>query len=129
MTDSDGLIEVTELASFVDWKLPELSYDAFKIRQVPQMKIVGSNFAIARKLAVLPSAPSVQPSIIPTKPTHVVIAPTAVRPTASSAAPTVIELQPGTQVRLVETASGWVLIARDGKKLGYVEEKVLLNLQ
>jgi hypothetical protein len=39
-----------------------------------------------------------------------------------------VQLSPGQQVVLVETANGWVLIARDGKKLGYVEEKALARL-
>jgi hypothetical protein len=43
--DRDDLIGVTELASYVDRRVPELSYEAFKIRQVPQMKIVGSNLS------------------------------------------------------------------------------------
>jgi hypothetical protein len=32
-------------------------------------------------------------------------------------------------VTLVETNNGWQLIAKDGKKLGYVDEKMLLKLQ
>ena len=48
-TNGNGTIEVTELASFVDQKVPELSYEAFRQRQVPQMKIVGSNFTLRTK--------------------------------------------------------------------------------
>jgi hypothetical protein len=36
--DRDDLIGVTELASYVDRRVPELSYEAFKIRQVPGRK-------------------------------------------------------------------------------------------
>jgi Caspase domain/Bacterial Ig domain len=128
-SDTDGLIEVTQLASYVDHKVPELSYDAFKIRQVPQMKIVGSDFPIARKLTVLDAGASVLGPALPTKPTHVVVAPTQVRQSIGDNAPVVIELAPGTQVRLIETASGWVLIAREGKKLGYVNANTLATLQ
>jgi WD40 repeat protein len=129
-TDPDGLIGVTELASFVDRKVPELSYEAFKIRQVPQMKIVGSNFPIARKLALQIEGTAKPEPEIPIKPTHVLIAPTAVHADAADVAPVVLQLQPGTQVRLVQTAAGgWALIARDGKKVGYVEDKALLTLQ
>jgi uncharacterized protein YgiM (DUF1202 family) len=66
---------------------------------------------------------------LPTKPTHVVVAPTQVRQSIGDNAPVVIELAPGTQVRLIETASGWVLIAREGKKLGYVNANTLATLQ
>ena len=48
-TNGNGTIEVTELASFVDQKVPELSHEAFRQRQVPQMKIVGSNFTLRTK--------------------------------------------------------------------------------
>jgi uncharacterized caspase-like protein len=125
--DPDGLINVFDLATYVDRSVPELSYNAFKFRQVPQVRIVGSNFPLAHQVAMLPATgPSVS---IPTTPTHVVITSVTVRQTASDTAPTVLQLTPGTQVRLIETSSGWVLIARDGKQLGYVEEKVLLRMQ
>ena len=42
---------------------------------------------------------------------------------------TVLQLVPGAQVVLVGTANGWTLIARDGKKLGYVEDRTLARLQ
>jgi uncharacterized caspase-like protein len=130
-SDKDGLIGVAELASFVDRRVPELSYDAFKIRQVPQMKIVGSNFPLARKVAVLAGRGGKSEQVVPTRPTHVLIAPAQVRQAANDNAPTLIELPPGTQIRLVETANGWILVARDGKRLGYVREdaKALLTLQ
>jgi hypothetical protein len=38
-------------------------------------------------------------------------------------------LTAGTQVRLMESAGGWVLVARDSKKLGYVDAKAILALQ
>jgi hypothetical protein len=126
--DSNGLIEVTELASYIDQRVPDLSFQAFKWRQVPQMKIMGSNFPLAAKTAVLgvEAPPSVT---IPSKPTHVVIVRSPVHEAPGADSTTVLQLAPGAQVVLVETANGWMLIARDGKKLGYVEEKALLRLQ
>jgi hypothetical protein len=59
--DSNGLIEVTELASYVDRRVPDLSFEAFKQRQVPQMKIVGSNFPLAAKTAVLSGTQTAAP--------------------------------------------------------------------
>jgi hypothetical protein len=105
----------TELASFEDRKVPELSYEAFKIHQVPQMKIVGSNFPIARKIAVLRGDATITGQTIPTRPTHVVITPAQVRQSASDTAPVTVELSVGTQVHLVENSAGWTLVARDGK--------------
>ena len=128
--NGDGVIDVTELAQYVDRKLPDLTYDAFKLRQVPQMSIVGSNFPIASRVSLLPSDDSAAlVADIPAKPTHVVIAPTSVRQTADPISAVVNQLSPGSQVRIVETKNGWVLIARDGKRLGYVEASTLLTLQ
>jgi hypothetical protein len=52
-----------------------------------------------------------------------------VRQTTGESTPVVMQLSPGQQVVLIESAGGWVLVARDGKKLGYVEEKSLIRLQ
>jgi uncharacterized caspase-like protein len=125
--NGDGLIDVTELAGFIDQQVPELSVRTFRKRQVPQMKIVGSSFPLTHQTIVLTGAEAAAP--IPTRPTHVVIAPVGVRQTASGAASVVVQLTPGQQVVLIESANGWVLVARDGKRLGYVEEAALARLQ
>jgi parvulin-like peptidyl-prolyl isomerase len=41
----------------------------------------------------------------------------------------VVQLGPGTQIKVVESSDGWALIAREGKKIGYVEEKLLAKIQ
>lgn len=128
----DGLIEVSELADYVDQKVPDYSFEAFKLRQVPQRSIVGNNFALTNKVEVLAATPvtaKTESTVVPAKPTHVVIAPVDVKDSASSTAATVIQLTPGAQVRLIETASGWVLIARDGQKLGYIQDSAIAGLQ
>jgi WD40 repeat protein len=124
----DGLIEISELADYVDQKVPDYSYEAFKLRQIPQRSIVGNNFAVTNKAEVLAET-AVDAADIPKKPTHVVVAPTDVKNDASDSAVTVTHLAPGTQVRLMETANGWVLIARDGQKLGYVQVSAIAGLQ
>lgn len=126
--NNDGVIDVTELAQYVDRRLPDLTFDAFRLRQVPQMSIVGSNFPLASKVALLPAGnPSV--TSIPTKPTHVVVAPADVKTDADQAASTLSQLTPGAQVYLMRTENGWTLVARNGQKLGYVRENTLLRLQ
>jgi uncharacterized protein YgiM (DUF1202 family) len=65
----------------------------------------------------------------PTRPTHVVIATSNVFNAASSTGAIVKQLAAGTQVTLIETGSGWTAIARDGKRLGYVETTKLAPLQ
>jgi uncharacterized caspase-like protein len=126
-SNADGLIDVTELASYIDRTVPELSFAAFKQRQVPQMKIVGSNFPLASRVAVLTAA--APEADIPVKPTHVLIRSSAVRLAADTSAPTIEELAPGTQVHLLASESGWAIVARDGKKLGYIEATALARLQ
>ncbi len=127
--DANGLIEVSALADYLDERVPELSNSVFKMRQVPQRNMVGSNFPLVRKTVVLPGASAEPSPVVSAKPTHVVITAARVREAPKASAPVVIELTAGTQVQLVETAEGWVLVARDGKKLGYVEAKELLRLQ
>jgi hypothetical protein len=125
---ANGPIYVKDLVQFIEEEVPELSYSAFKVRHVPKDKIVGADFPLINKFAVLSDADVAEPSL-PSKPTHVVITPTDVRQTANDSAPVVLQLPPGSQVYLVDTAGGWVLVARDGKKLGYVERTALAKLQ
>ena len=120
-TDKDGLIEVTQLASFIDAEVPEISQKAFNYRQIPQMKLVGSNFPLVREVAVLDAGASV----IPRKPTHVTIRPAEVFPEPSDTAPT-LKLEPGTTVTVMKSEQGWVLIAKDGNQLGYVAASTLV---
>jgi len=128
--DTEGLVDVMEWASYVDRRVPEISYKEFNVRQVPQTKIVGSNFSISNRVtmsSVEPGAGSL--ASIPKTSTHVVIEPVAVRQAATETARAISTLVPGTQVRLVETTEGWALIARDGNSLGFVETKALARIQ
>jgi uncharacterized caspase-like protein len=131
--NKNGLIEVSEIADYIDQKVPDYSYEAFKLRQIPQRSIVGNNFALTNKtevLAVSSASPKTDATTtIPAKPTHVVVTPVDVKDAASDSALTVVHLAPGSQVRLMETANGWVLISRDGQKLGYVRGNAIAGLQ
>lgn len=126
--NGNGLIEVTELAGHVDQQVPEVSHKVFGFRQVPQMRIQGSNFPIAKRMVVLGDAPAAEASV-PTKPTHVVILPAEVFTSPGGEGEAVQKLSPGTLVTLVRTEAGWVLVARDGKSLGYVPEANLAQAQ
>ncbi len=48
-SNSDDLIEVNELVSYIDHVVPKISFETFGFRQIPQMRVVGSNFPISRK--------------------------------------------------------------------------------
>jgi WD40 repeat protein/uncharacterized caspase-like protein len=120
--NGDGLVDVAELASFIDAQVPQVSFQAFRQRQVPQMKIIGSNFSVVNQAAVLPkNSTGAVPLKGLTKPTHVVVKPVTVRQAADAESAAVVQLGPGMQVTLGETALGWTLLARDGQPLGYVD--------
>ena len=82
----DGLIEVSGLADYLDEKVPDISYEAFKLRQIPQRSMVGSNFALVRKTNVLAGtqiSAQTGSAPIPAKPTKAVVTPVDVKPSAS----------------------------------------------
>lgn len=124
--DQDSAVDVTELASYIDRRLPEYSEAAFGYTQVPQMKVVGNTFPLALATVVLSDKPT---QVISKTPTHVVIQQADVLQEAIEDAAVVTRLQPGTSVRLLSSATGWVLIARDGEVIGYVADTTLLALQ
>ncbi|WP_334396117.1 hypothetical protein [Bradyrhizobium sp. AZCC 2289] len=141
--NKNGLIEVSELADYIDQKVPDFSFEAFKLRQIPQRSIVGNNFALTNKAEVLttstgPAAagnasPTTQSpaTAFPAKPTHVVIAPTPVDvfERAHGAGASLQKLPAGTLVTVVRTADGWTFIAKDGKSLGYIAQTNLAPMQ
>jgi len=51
--NGNAMIKVTGLAGFIDARVPEISSGAFGMRQVPQMSIRGSDFAIGAVVTVL----------------------------------------------------------------------------
>lgn len=136
-TNSRGQIEVTGLISYIDERVPEVSFAAFHQRQIPQNKMLGSNFAIAKPTAMLlgtgsgNTAPVVNSALadpVPMKPTHVVITSAEVfeaagKGTKSSALP------PGTLLSLIKSENGWILVAKDGKALGYISESQVARVQ
>ena len=66
--------------------------------------------------------------VIPIKPTHVNTELLAIFKEAGGKGAVVQQLPPFTTVTLVKTEKGWVLIAKDGKALGYVAEAKLHKL-
>jgi WD40 repeat protein len=124
-TNGNATIEVTELASFLDVKVPEISSAAFGFRQVPQMSIKGSDFALGSKVSVLDAAEESFPSTL----THVVEGGTDVLDAPGGAAVLVIESGGFTGVYKIEEKDGFARIAKDGKALGWVAASALTPLQ
>lgn len=144
-TNADGLIEVTGLISYVDDRVPEISYQVFHTHQIPQNKMVGSNFPIGRPtgtvvdaVAAPPSGPdgakpplsSIPPAAdIPTKPTHVVVQPADIFEQGGGRGSAIQQLPTGTLLSVVRTDQGWAFVARDGKPIGYVAADHLIRVQ
>jgi WD40 repeat protein/uncharacterized caspase-like protein len=117
--NSNGLVELAELIQYVDGLVPAITEKRWGAKQFPQMDAYGSNFALARQVAALAPAQD-DAIIIPIKPTHVNTEALRIFKTAGGAGGHVRELPPFTTVTLVKSEQGWVLIAREGKVLGYV---------
>jgi uncharacterized caspase-like protein len=130
-TNANGLIEVTGLISYVGDRVPEISYQVFHQHQIPQVKMLGSNFAIARPIAMLPGIPPAATTApaASTKPTHVVVAPADVFEQFGGQGKKLLQLPAGTLLSLVKTEQGWLLVARDGKSIGYVAADRLMRVQ
>ena len=47
--DNDGMIEISELAGYVDRTVPEITEKAFRARQRPLLNIRGFDFVLAKK--------------------------------------------------------------------------------
>lgn len=107
--NKNGLIEVSELADYIDQKVRDFSFEAFRLRQIPQRNIVGNNFALTNRAVVLTAgtgsaavgnAASSPTGAFLAKPTHVVIAPTPVDVLrAQGAGASLQKLPAGTETR------------------------------
>lgn len=124
-TNGNATIEVTELASHLDLKVPEISAAAFGFRQVPQMSIKGSDFALGAAVPVLGAAPESFPATL----SHVVAGGT---PVLDGPGGQVVQTIPDGVffgVFLIEEAGGLARVAKDGKALGWVASDRLSRLQ
>jgi WD40 repeat protein/uncharacterized caspase-like protein len=126
-TNNNGLVELTELINHVDGLVPAITEKRWGARQFPQMDAYGANFALARQVPTLAPAQD-EAVIVPVKPTHVSTEGLAIYRDAGGTGAVVEQLPPFTTVTLVKSDAGWVLIARDGKVLGYVAEAKLHRL-
>jgi hypothetical protein len=123
----DDRVRVGALADYVGLRVPEITKASFGIEQLPTRKLSGNDFPIGVRQAVLGTAN--EGPAIPKDPTHVMVRAEFAREKPSADAPGSIELRAGTQVRVVEFSGNWVVIAREGQKLGYVPADAVLKLQ
>ena len=123
----DERVRVNSLADYVEQRVPEITKSSFGVEQVPTHKLIGNDFPIGIRQAVLET--SGEGPAIPREPEHVLIRAELVRERPSADAPGWLQLVPGTKVRAVEFIGSWVIIARDGQKLGYVPAEALARMQ
>ena len=123
--NGNATIEVTELASYLDLKVPEISAAAFGFRQVPQMSIKGSDFALGSRVSILGDAPESFSATL----SHVVAGGTQVLDAPGGAVVQLIESGVFYGVFRIEEADGFARIAKDGKALGWVPVAALTPLQ
>lgn len=126
--DGDDRVRVTALADHIGMRVPEISRSSFGIIQNPTRKLTGNDFPIGIRQPVLTAAADSGPAILK-EPPHVLIRAELLRERPATDAPGSRERAPGTQVRAVEFHGAWVIVARDGQKLGYVPVEALVRLQ
>jgi WD40 repeat protein len=126
-TNDNGLIELAELIQHVDGLVPAITEKQWGARQFPQMDAYGANFPLVRQVPALAPAPD-DAVVVPVKPTHVNTELVQVFKEAGGSGGVVEQLPAFSTVALVKSDHGWVLIARDGKALGYVAEAKLHKL-
>lgn len=125
-SNSDGKIEVTELAAHVHAKVTALSESIFKRLQVPQVRII-ANYPIAKPAQVLPNAP---PNlVIAQEPTDVLASKTELRVLPAPGAREVRVLPAKTPLTRLRSQYGWTLVALHGQPIGYVLTRELIPVQ
>jgi hypothetical protein len=117
--DANSMIEVTELQTYIENRVPFLSRERFGIAQQPRYDI-RANFPVGAMVAEVAPVPG-----IPKEFTHVVVQVTEVRDSVGNI---VDILQPGEAVRVTEPGAETSKIAQDGVELGYVESGTLLAI-
>jgi hypothetical protein len=146
--DQDDQIALTELIAYVGNRVPEISCELTKpepgsegtcYQQVPQASFTGSSslFPISPRYDAADPDPSAEQETalstsggiaesVPNKPTHFVAQPVKL---LDAEGQVLRQLPYGFWVTKVKTENDLMLIARDGKIIGYVEEGKLAELK
>jgi hypothetical protein len=120
----DDKVKVGALADYVDEEVPDITQRVWGVYQRPVRKLSGNDFPIGLRVPALLTATE---DDIPGDPTHVLIRAELVRKKPAADAESELEkLDPGSGVRVVKFVDGgFALVARGGKKLGYVPVEAL----
>jgi len=131
--NGNGRIELHELIEHVRYRVPQITElitknnPSFKhpYRLRPQYLVRGVNYTITKAFKGVFDANAGATAKIPTRPTHVVIKAADLFANAGGRGVAIRKLSPGLLVTVVETKGGWVLVAKDGSKRGFVEHTKL----
>jgi hypothetical protein len=119
-------VTLSQLAARVDEQVPNISRRVFGVVQWPHNKIEG-NFPLGKRVAfelITHGEPT-----IPKEPTHVLVRAERVRAKPALDAPGEQMLARYALVRVVDFVGDWVIVARDGQKLGYVPADAVAQTQ
>jgi uncharacterized caspase-like protein len=119
--DSDGTIDLSELATYVYAQVTSISERVFRHRQEPQIK-VSLNFPLTGQGQVLKDSPAVAQAA----PTLQLAQSTQLQIKPGTGAKVMRTLSAGTSVAVIRSEGAWSLVARDGKVLGYAPSRDLL---
>jgi WD40 repeat protein len=115
-SDGDGMLEVTELAAFVYAQVSMFTDN----KQVPQVRMSGPDYGLVKQTPILGEQ---QPKLaIPAAATHLISTATEFQIEPQVGARGIHKLDAQTPVTVIHSDQGWVLVAKDGKLLGYVAQ-------
>jgi WD40 repeat protein len=119
--NTNDRVDVDGLAAYVGEQVPEITKSLYGIAQEPIRELSGNNFPLGLRVME-----STQPSDCPDKQEFVVIRNQRVRekPDGQSAGDRILD--PGYAVA-AKFVGSWVLLCRDGVKLGYVPPEAVLR--
>jgi hypothetical protein len=125
--NGDGLIQVSELADYVDRKVPDFSFEAFSLRQVPQRAMSGSNFTIGNRLQSPIMGPPTEQKVAGAS--YVITSQVNVFDTVGADKKVIQQLNSGSVISVIQTEGEWLLVARQGRNIGFVMSKSVALIQ
>ncbi len=121
-TSRDQLIDLSELSRYVGLRVPEISEKEFKFRQVPTVSSQGDFTLMSVVPDSLKGELEGEDGIISRKTSHIVILPAKVFSGPGAGADALKTLGLGTGVTLLRQENGWMLVARKGRRIGYINK-------
>jgi hypothetical protein len=135
---SGDKVQLFDLADYVQMRVPEISRDlstctargAGEFCQKPIVELGRTpNYPVLPRYAKILDALGADAAVIPTKPTHALLAATELFETTERGPNAQGKIEQGELVAVVKEEGGLAQIAQGGKLLGYVDKTKLLKLR